>query len=63
VNTDYGCGNCGADLPNDPQVRHVPRKGGRRLPVCEECRKAIDAQATLGQSDGSLLGARKEHAA
>jgi len=44
---EYGCGNCGGELPARPQKRRVPRKSGRLLPVCDGCAKAIDAQGTL----------------
>ncbi len=58
---DYGCANCGAELDPAKTVerRAVPRRGGRRLPVCEDCVKEIDAQGTLDAE----LGERPERAA
>jgi hypothetical protein len=46
---DYGCANCGAELDprKAPERRPVPRRGGRNLPVCDECVHEIDAQTTL----------------
>ena len=44
---DLGCGNCGGDLPDKPERRRVPRRGGRKLPVCAKCAKEIDRQGTL----------------
>ena len=46
---DYGCANCGAELDpaKAPERRAVPRRGGRTLPVCEDCIAEIDAQTTL----------------
>jgi len=44
---DFGCGNCGGELPRKPQRRRVPARGGRLLEVCDRCAKAIDAQGTL----------------
>jgi hypothetical protein len=55
---DYGCANCGAELDpgKAPERREVPRRGGRNLPVCDECAKDIDAQLTLIERVQSLGG-------
>jgi DNA-directed RNA polymerase subunit RPC12/RpoP len=46
---DYGCANCGSELnpAKAPERREVPRRGGRNLPVCDDCAAKIDAQGTL----------------
>jgi hypothetical protein len=51
---DYGCANCGAELDprKAPERRPVPRRGGRNLPVCDECVREIDCQETLPLAEG-----------
>lgn len=44
---DFGCGNCGKELPDKPQKRNVPARGGRRLEVCDHCALLIDRQTSL----------------
>lgn len=41
------CANCGGSLPENPPRRHVPRRGGRFLPVCHACSNSIDEQTVL----------------
>lgn len=53
---DYGCGNCSVELDpsKTPERREVPRKGGRRLPVCDKCAREIDSQLTLIEKARSI---------
>jgi hypothetical protein len=42
------CGNCGKELGERGWYRRrVPRKGGKKLPVCGDCASAIDKQDVL----------------
>jgi len=53
------CANCRCDLTNARRHRRrVPRLGGKRRIVCGACARAIDAQGTLADNEGALLGDR-----
>jgi hypothetical protein len=44
----FQCGNCGAALGETGWYRRrVPRKGGKKLPVCGSCASTIDKQEPL----------------